>query len=132
MKAACSQSDSRRSPGLDPSAQLKKAFPTPVFWLCAFYSLFQTFEISEEVLNCRLRELAEQFAMDCHKDPAIQLSTPIRGKKDDTNRVRAQRNHNHRVASGPLTCSPEAAHHPDMCCPWISHARFEIRWGSYL
>src|ERR1700704_6371619 len=53
-----------RAPTLDHSTQqLRKHFDSHLLILWLLHSLFQTFQIRKEVVNIRLRESIEQFAM---------------------------------------------------------------------
>ena len=53
-----------RAPALDhPAHKLRKHFDSHLLILWLRHSLFQTFQIRKEVMNIRLRELIEQFAM---------------------------------------------------------------------
>src|SRR5712691_13499722 len=121
------------APGLDPSAQLRKHSHSSLLALWLFYSLFQTFEISEEVVNIRLRELVEQFAMD--RQRILQFNFhPIAQERPIPTGVVAQRNHKIirvRQRTLDLLAGGQRHYRDGVLATGIKHARFEINGGVF-
>src|SRR5467141_4623536 len=116
------------APGLDPSAPLRKHSYSSLLTLWLFYSLFQTFEISEEVVNIRLRELVEQFAMDCQRILQFNFH-PFAQERPIPTGVVAQRNHKIigvRQRTLDLLAGGQCHYCDGVLATGIKHARFEI------
>src|SRR5467141_3331119 len=119
------------APGLDPSAQLRKHSHSSLLALWLFYSLFQTFEISEEVVNIRLRELVEQFAMDCQRILQFNFH-PFAQERPIPTGVVAQRNHKIigvRQRTLDLLAGGQRHYRDGVLATGIKHAGFEIDGG---